>query len=614
MKALLEHLLAQSNNRGHDYDRCASKNHLPTRYDKISTKVSVNQKYSFPFLLSPSQTQHMLRGMMKPLGSSFLTLIFTVPQLIFGGDLLSDNRVLAQTTSCPAGTTPRILNWSPTNNRAEIESQRLNTNGVITTFEFTESIRGQVIDNEETRITSGVYGGQPGPNLEFNIGRRPPGQQEDRPAPPNSNATLIINFSQPVQVEPLLLLDVDRDGERDEGFTFQDQVTVRALNGDTNVGVSLRAISPDNVRVQNNVATGVGENAPRENALQSSTGVILPTIGNVETTISGPVNQIRIQYTAAIENGDPRQDETIGLARLNLCVGSGSGPGSIGDTVFNDINGDGIQNRDAGELGIPNATVTLTLPERENQLRTRTTNNPVSIEARTDENGLYRFEVLPPGPYRVTLTPPDNFPQITTGSSQRTVNLLLGQNADDVDFGLRSGVVGEENPTNLRLVKRITGVFGSNGQLIGSFNTFEDGTGNADNVLNEALNKRLFGVLEFPTKSGDVVEYTIYFLAEGGAPQQNVRICDLIPQGTSFSQNTFGVGKGISLQQGNASETSLTNTEDTDVGAFYSPLKPFPSNENACQNQNNPNGAVIVNINEILPDNFGSIRFRVKID
>lgn len=601
MKALFKHLLAKPNNRGHDRDSCALKNNLPLRYGKIQGKVSVNQKYLFPLLLSPSQTQGMFRGMMKPLGSSFLTLVFTVPQLIFGGNLLQDNRVLAQTpaTSCPAGTTPTVLNWNPTNNRAGIESQSPNTGGVITTFQFTESSPGAVLDEDETRITSrnDGYGGQAGPNLEFNIG---PGES---PAPANGNSTLTITFSQPIEVEPLLLLDVDRNGVRDVGFSFQDVVRITALNGTTPVGVNLTAIG-QNVAVNNNIARGVSENA-----LPTSTD------GNVQAEITGPVTQIQIEYTAGTGAGttepfdEPLQDETIGLARFNLCIG----PGSIGDTVFNDINGDGIQNRDAGESGIPNATVTLTLPGPDNQLGTA---DDINRTTTTNNEGFYRFELLPAGPYRVTLTPPDNFPEITTGSSQRTVNLLVAQNIDDVDFGLRGGTVGEGTPTNLRLVKRITGAFRSNGQPIGSFNTFVDGTGNDDNVLNRALGNRLFGVLELPTKSGDEVEYTIYFLAEGGAPQQNVRICDLIPQGTSFSPNAFGVGRGISLQQGNVSATSLTNTEDTDAGAFYSPLRPLADRTggDACQNQNNPDGAVIVNINEILPDNFGLIRFRVKID
>jgi SdrD B-like domain/PKD domain len=68
------------------------------------------------------------------------------------------------------------------------------------------------------------------------------------------------------------------------------------------------------------------------------------------------------------------------------------GTGSIGNFVFNDVNGDGIQN--PGELGIPNATVTLTLPDG------------TTVSTTTDANGNYNFPNLPPGSYCVAFTTP----------------------------------------------------------------------------------------------------------------------------------------------------------------------------------------------------------------
>lgn len=602
MKALFKYLLAKSNNRGHDRKDCVSKNNLPmpVGYGKSPSSKSVfcQQKYLSPILSSPLKTKPMVRRIIKPLGSSLLTLVFTAPQVIFGGNFASSDRVLAQTVSCPAGTTSTILDWEPTNNRAGIESQNPNAGSVSATFRFTESIPERVIDNTETRITSGVYGGQPGPNLEFNLGLQDPSGAEDRPAPPGSSATLIINFSQPVEVEPILLVDVDRDGERDFGFTFQDRVTVRASNGNTPATVNLRALGP-NVAVENNVARGVNENALRGSS-----------DGNVEATVTGAVTQIQIQYTAGTEFGDPRQDETIGLTRLNLCVPNPGTPGSIGDTVFNDRNGDGVQNQ--GDPGIPNVTLTLTLPGPDNQLGTADDTNTTTT---TNENGIYGFNNLPPGPYQVTLTPPSNFPEITTGSPQRSVDLQAGQNLNDVDFGLRGGSVGEGNPTNLRLVKRITGAFRSNGQSIGeNLSTFvNDPNDDDDDVFDRQRPNTVLGVpqLQTPVRSGDEVEYTIYFLGEGGTPLQNVRICDLVPEQTSFSPGT-----GIRLEQGNTN-TTFTNAQDGDNGTFYDPLTPLADRPggDACQNQNNPNGAVIVDLGNIPPDNnFGLIRFRVRID
>ncbi len=557
-----------------------------------------------PILFSPLINKLTFRRLIKPLGSGLLTLIFTAPQVIFGGNLVSSNQVLAQTpnTNCPTGTNPILLDWNPTTDLEGILNQTLSAGGITATIQFTESVPGQVIDPEETRITSeseGLYGGQPPPNLRFNIGRRQSPGGPDLPAPPDSNGTLIINFSQPIQVAPLLLLDIDRDGARDRGFPFQDKVRVTASNNNTTVGVSLRALGPD-VEIVNNVATGVRENAESDS-----------TDGNVEATVNGPVTQIQIEYTAGTDFAIPRQDETIGLARLNLCTG----PGSIGDTVFNDRNGDGVQNQ--GEPGIPDVTLTLTLPGPDNQLGTADDTRSTTT---TNENGIYGFNNLPTGPYQVTLTPPANFSEITTGNPQRTVNLQVAQNLDNVDFGLRAGPVAPEGETNLRLVKRITGAFRSNGQAFGeNFNTFvNDPNDNNDDAFNQQRPNTVLGVsqLQTPVQSGDEVEYTIYFLGEGGEPLQNVRICDFVPPQTSFSADAFGSGRGIRLQQANT-DITLSNTEDGDQGAFYSPLTPLAdrSGGDACQNQNNPNGAIIVNIGNVPPDNnFGLVRFRVKID
>jgi hypothetical protein len=175
---------------------------------------------------------------------TLLTLLFTVPQVPLLGSISGGGKVLAQATSCPAGTTAQTLNWNPTENITGITSQNLTLNGINATIRFSESspTSGAVIDPNQTLISNDTYGSLPGPNLRFNIGL-----PLNQPAPVGSSATLTIEFSQPITLaSPLTLLDVDRNGARDTingvAFIYQDRVTVNAFNGTTPVGVNL--VSP----------------------------------------------------------------------------------------------------------------------------------------------------------------------------------------------------------------------------------------------------------------------------------------------------------------------------------------------------------------------------------
>ena len=102
--------------------------------------------------------------------------------------------------------------------------------------------------------------------------------------------------------------------------------------------------------------------------------------------------------------------------------------GSLGDRVWNDLNSDGIQNDN--EPGLPGWTVTLFDVATGNQLGQQV----------TGANGLYLFEDLDAGNYRVTVTPQPNWVQtfdlddIGTAHTA-TATLTRGQNRTDVDFG-----------------------------------------------------------------------------------------------------------------------------------------------------------------------------------
>ncbi|MEC4802920.1 MAG: hypothetical protein SAJ12_02385 [Jaaginema sp. PMC 1079.18] len=190
----------------------------------------------------------------------------------------------------------------------------------------------------------------------------------------------------------------------------------------------------------------------------------------------------------------------------------------------------------------------------------------------------------------------------------------------------------EESPTEvvinnnsgegrLRLVKRVTNIVRNGQPLAGvDFASFIDDSqdGNDNAIANNGLSP--VGVVGLGQdnilQSNDIVEYTIYFLSDGGRTAQNIRLCDAIPVGTSFVENSFGGSRGILLQQG-STNASQTNAADSDRAQFFSPLTPANSATPPCPNANNPNGSVLVNLGNIPntgTDSNGFVRFRVQVN
>jgi uncharacterized repeat protein (TIGR01451 family) len=172
----------------------------------------------------------------------------------------------------------------------------------------------------------------------------------------------------------------------------------------------------------------------------------------------------------------------------------------------------------------------------------------------------------------------------------------------------------------LRLVKRITAATRAGVPLSGiGFDRFVDNPNDPNDNAPGFSQLLPVGVTQIDPaielQSQDEVEYTIYYLADGGEPLQAVNVCDLVPTGTTFVNNSFGSEQGILLNRAGL-VSPQTNALDTDAGSFFSPLTPLP-NRNGCQDASNPNGAVLMNLGEVsneLGSNFGFMRFRVLID
>ncbi|NWJ98574.1 MAG: carboxypeptidase regulatory-like domain-containing protein, partial [Chloroflexi bacterium] len=140
-------------------------------------------------------------------------------------------------------------------------------------------------------------------------------------------------------------------------------------------------------------------------------------------------------HTAPIVLGTNENNPTIDAG---IFIPASNGLASLGDFVWYDTNQNGIQ--DAGETGVPGATVTLY----------DITNSPIATTT-TDATGHYLFTNLTPGTYSVGFTPPagyilttplqgantalDSNPDVTTGRSA-SVTLAAGQHDPTIDAGI----------------------------------------------------------------------------------------------------------------------------------------------------------------------------------
>lgn len=198
-------------------------------------------------------------------------------------------------------------------------------------------------------------------------------------------------------------------------------------------------------------------------------------------------------------------------------------------------------------------------------------------------------------------------------------------------------------PSRLRLVKRITAINATSITNVVDPTTTSDP--NDDNSLNWPSGYLRGAINGGSVKPGDVVEYTIYFLSDGGNDATNVTICDLVPANTTFISTAFngltptdgglpGVDSGIALAIGSTTPTFyLTNVADApDRGQFFSPGTQAPV---ACNSpsftspvsaSSNVSGAVVVNVvtsPTTLPkanapgnpaNSYGFVRFRVRVN
>lgn len=220
----------------------------------------------------------------------------------------------------------------------------------------------------------------------------------------------------PNSIGDFVFLDLDGNGEQGgPGEVGVNGVLVRLLDADNgNAEVATVLTSGGGAYLFEDLTPGnyVIDFVP-------PSGFDLTTKGSGTATDSDADQTTGETDSIAITRGDAIDDIDAGLVS--------AATGSIGDTVWLDEDGNGIQ--DAGEPGIPNVPVALTI-------------GGTTVNTVTDANGRYVFDGLEAGNYTVTVNsgnPPTGLTLTKdpdgTANNAHDVTLASGEDYVDADFG-----------------------------------------------------------------------------------------------------------------------------------------------------------------------------------
>ena len=261
----------------------------------------------------------------------------------------------------------------------------------------------------------------------------------------DSDLTLDLGAYFPVRVGDLVWNDLDGDGVQDAGEPGVPGVTVYLLDGS---GARVDDGSGGDV----STTTGAGGAYEFSGLRPGSYAVEF----DLATLPAGAVATFSNQ--GADDAVDSDADRVSGTTAPTPLLPSGASdltldlgiffPVSVGDVVWDDLDGDGVQ--DAGEPGVPDVGVTLFLVDP-------VTGDPIEVTSTTtDGSGVYGFADLAPGAYFVEFdlgTLPtgavvtfsdqggddalDSDPDRTTGRTAPTPFLVSGASADlTLDMGI----------------------------------------------------------------------------------------------------------------------------------------------------------------------------------
>ena len=252
----------------------------------------------------------------------------------------------------------------------------------------------------------------------------------------SSDQTIDFGYETPCSgsIGNFLWHDTNRNGIQDAGEPGIDGVTVKLTDSDGNQ-IAVTTTGPNGFYKFTGLCAGSYTVEVDSSTVPAG---FTPTTPNAPGSTTS--NDSSTSPVGVVLPTDTSTDETVDLGYQSPCKGV------IGDRIWLDLNGNGIQ--DAGEPGIQGAKVFLTLKN----------SNAVLQETTTNADGLYQFTGVCAGDYTVHVNdgvaPLSTLVQTTTNAPGSTTandsngnpaNVTLGNDATDVtiDFGYKSKCTGK---------------------------------------------------------------------------------------------------------------------------------------------------------------------------
>ncbi|MCP5009302.1 MAG: DUF11 domain-containing protein, partial [Aestuariibacter sp.] len=366
--------------------------------------------------------------------------------------------VLTQTTG--ADGLYNFINLPPGDYRVQVTPPAtFEPSSVQTTADNNDTVSDSNIADEPVAGTyeSGTFtltiGGEPTEAGTFD------GDTQDTSAETNGNMTVDFGFFEPVSIGSYIWTDTDGDGIQDgtepaitgadvtlwvdngSGFVAAVDVNGTAVISQTTGADGLYNfinLPPGDYRVQVTPPAGMVPTVVQTTASNDDS----EDDSNIANDLGGGVYE-SATFTLASSgeptesityDGDNQDDSRDNDGNMTVDFGFIE-PVSLGSFVWEDYNGDGQQ--DGGEPGISGATVELFVDSGSGFVAATDVNGTAVISQTTGADGLYNFTSLPPGDYRVQVTPPAGYSPSLTQTSADDDNTESDSNiASDLGGGV----------------------------------------------------------------------------------------------------------------------------------------------------------------------------------